>query len=307
VLSAGAIGSPQILQLSGIGDAAHLQSLGIPVVADVPGVGESLQDHLAVHIQHTCTQPVSMASVRKKTHWPKIVAEALLLGRGPGAWNPMRVGGFARSTPEQAYPDVFLVLAPLAMASEERSMPVDQHGYQLHVEVMQSAARGSVKIKSTDPATHPSVLLNFLSGAEDRDRWIRAVRLARELLGVSAMQHLDGGEWLPGAEVQTDDQIMEWVARTGQPGLHLSCSTRMGTDEGAVLDPATMGVRGVAGLRVVDAGAFPSITNANTYAPTLMLAEKAADILLGNTPLAPENPAVPARAGGTAGADARDA
>ena len=306
VLSAGAVGSPQILQLSGIGDKAHLEALGVPVVQHLPGVGQSLQDHLAVHIQHTCLQPVSMAAVRRKSHWPKIVGEALLFGRGPGAWNPMRVGGFLRSSPEQGYPDVFFVLAPLAMASEERSMPVDQHGYQMHVEVMRSAARGSVRITSADPAGYPAVQLNFLSGAEDRTRWLAAVRLARELLSQQAMRHLDGGEWLPGADVRSDDQVMEWVARTGQPGLHLSCSARMGVDDGAVLDPA-MRVRGVEGLRVIDAAAFPSITNANTYAPTLMLAEKAADIVLGNAPLAPEYPTVPARASDTAGADAGNA
>jgi choline dehydrogenase len=150
------------------------------------------------------------------------------------------------------------------------------------------------------------VQLNFLSGPEDRKRWLAAMRLARELLSQQAMQHLDGGEWLPGADVRSDDEIMEWVARTGQTGLHLSCSARMGTDDGAVLDPE-MRVRGVDGLRVIDAAAFPSITNANTYAPTLMLAEKAADIVLGNTPLAPEYPAVPAPASDAAGADAGNA
>jgi choline dehydrogenase len=302
VLSAGAVGSPQILQLSGIGRAAALEALGVPVVQDLPGVGESLQDHLAVHVQHTCTEPVSMASVRRRSRWPKIVAEALVFGRGPGAWNPMRVGGFVRSSPEQTSPDLSFVLAPLAMASEERSMPVDQHGYQMHIEVMRSAARGSVAIRSTDPAVHPALRLNFLSGHEDRQRWLDAVRIGRELLAQPALRRLDGGEWLPGAAVRTDEQIMEWVSRTGQPGMHLCSSTRMGTDEDAVLDPATMRVRGVDGLRVVDAGAFPSITNANTYAAALMLAEKAADIVLGNTPLAPENPA--AR---TTGADADDA
>jgi choline dehydrogenase len=307
VLAAGAIGSPQILQLSGVGDQAHLEGLGVPVVQHLPGVGQSLQDHYAVHLQHTCLQPVSMAAVRRKSNWPKIVGEALLFGRGPGAWNPMRVGGFVRTTPEQGYPDLFFVLAPLAMQSEERSMPVDQHGYQMHVEVMRSEARGSVRIASTDPQAHPSVRLNFLSGAEDRTRWLAAVRIARELLGQPAMKHLDGGEWLPGADVRTDDEVMEWVTRTGQPGLHLSCSARMGADDGAVLDPATMRVRGVDGLRVVDAAAFPSIINANTYAPTLMLAEKAADVVLGNTPLAPEYPAVPTGASDTAGADAGNA
>jgi choline dehydrogenase len=172
--------------------------------------------------------------------------------------------------------------------------------------VMRSSARGSVKISSGDPAAHPTVQLNFLSGAEDRTRWLDAVRLGRELLAQPALRHLDGGEWLPGADVRSDDEVMEWVARTGQPGLHLSCSVRMGGDDDAVLDPATMRVRGIEGLRVVDAAAFPSITNANTYAPTLMLAEKAADIVLGNTPLAPERPAVPGPAGETAGADTRD-
>jgi choline dehydrogenase len=300
VLAGGAVGSPQILQLSGIGDAEHLRELGLPVVQHLPGVGESLQDHLAVHIQHTCLQPVSMAAVRRKSNWPKIIGEALLFGRGPGAWNPMRVGGFLRSSQEQGYPDLFFVLAPLAMQSEERSMPVDQHGYQMHVEVMRSEARGSVRITSADPGAHPAVQLNFLSGSDDRARWLAAVRIARELLSQQSMQHLDGGEWLPGADVRTDDEVMEWVARTGQPGLHLSCSARMGADDGAVLDPA-MRVRGVDGLRVIDAAAFPSIINANTYAPTLMLAEKAADIVLGNTPLAPEYPAVPSPAGDTAG------
>jgi choline dehydrogenase len=307
VLSAGAVGSPQILQLSGIGDSTHLEELGVPVVQHLPGVGESLQDHYAVHIQHTCLLPVSMAEVRRKSNWPKIIGEALLFGRGPGAWNPMRVGGFLRSSPEQTYPDLFFVLAPLAMQSEERSMPVDQHGYQMHVEVMRSEARGSTRITSTDPEAHPSVQLNFLSGSEDRTRWLAAVRLARELFSQQAMKHLDGGEWLPGADVRSDDQVMEWVARTGQTGLHLSCSARMGADDGAVLDPESMRVRGVDGLRVIDAAAFPSITNANTYAPTLMLAEKAADIVLGNTQLAPEYPAVPARAGDTTGADTGDA
>src|SRR5690606_24482094 len=206
VLSAGAIGSPQLLQLSGIGDKAHLEALGIPVVQHLPGVGEALQDHLAVHIQHTCLQPVSMASVRRKTSRPKIVGEALLFGRGPGAWNPMRVGGFVRSSLEEDYPDLFFVLAPLAMASEERSLPVDQHGYQMHVEVMRSGARGSVKITAADPAVYPAVRLNFLSAPEDRTRWVAAVRLARELLAQPAMRHLDGGEWLPGADVRTDDQ-----------------------------------------------------------------------------------------------------
>jgi choline dehydrogenase len=294
LLCAGAIGSPQILQVSGVGNAAELEKLRVAVTHDLPGVGESLQDHLAVHLQHSCREPVSMAEVRRKSNWPKIIAEALVFGRGPGSWNPMQVGGFVRSSPAQEYPDLSFVLAPLAMQSEERSIPVDEHGYQMHVEVMRSAARGSVKIVSSDPSVHPALRLNFLSGPEDRQRWLNAVRLGRELLAQPAMARLDGGEWLPGPKVGSDDEVMEWVGRSAQPGLHVSCSARMGVDEGAVLDPATMRVRGLDGLRVVDAAAMPSITNANTYAPVLMLAEKAADIILGNTPLPPEYPAAPA-------------
>jgi len=289
ILTAGAVGSPQLLQLSGIGNKAELEALGVPVIHHLPGVGESLQDHLAVHIQHAGTAPVSLASVRNKAHWPKIITEALVRGTGPGAWNPMQAGGFVRSALAGDNPDIFFVLAPLLMQSEDESSPVDQHGYQLHVEVMRSEARGSVKIVSPDPTAHPTLRLNYLTGADDRPRWLDAVRIAREVLGQQAMAALGGSEWLPGPTVRTDDEVMDWIARTARTGLHLSCSARMGTDDGAVLDPATMRVRGLEGLRVVDASSMPSITNANTYAPTMMLAEKAADMILGNTPLPPQH------------------
>jgi choline dehydrogenase len=289
ILTAGAVGSPQLLQLSGIGNKAELEALGVPVIHHLPGVGESLQDHLAVHIQHTGTAPVSLASVRNKAHWPKIITEALVRGTGPGAWNPMQAGGFVRSALAGDHPDIFFVLAPLLMQSEEESFPVGQHGYQLHVEVMRSEARGAVKIVSPDPTAHPTLRLGYLTGADDRPRWLDAVRIAREVLGQQAMAALGGSEWLPGPTVRTDDEVMDWIARTARTGLHLSCSARMGTDDGAVLDPATMRVRGLEGLRVVDASSMPSITNANTYAPTMMLAEKAADMILGNTPLPPQH------------------
>ncbi|MHA6622376.1 choline dehydrogenase [Pseudonocardia sp. DLS-67] len=305
ILAAGAVGSPQLLQLSGIGNKAELEAVGVRVVHDLPGVGESLQDHLAVHIQQTGTVPVSMAAVRNKANWPKIVTEALVRGTGPGAWNPMYAGGFVRSALAGDQPDVYLVLAPMLMRSEDESSPVDEHGYQLHVEVMRSEARGSVKIVSPDASAHPALRLNYLSGVDDRPRWLEAVRTARRLLAQPAMAALGGSEWLPGPTVRTDDEVMVWVTRTARTGLHLSCSARMGVDDGAVLDPATMRVRGLEGLRVVDAAAMPSITNANTYAPTMMLAEKAADIILGNTPLPTENPVAPGRSDGSA--DATDA
>ncbi len=284
ILAAGAIGSPQLLQLSGVGDAARLEQLGVPVVAHLPGVGQDLQDHLAVTVQHTISQPVSMLALRRKRNWPAILAEALVLGTGPGTRNPIQAAGFLRSRPTETHPDVVLGMMPLAVHSDQRAVPLDEHGYQVYIGVMRSGARGSVTIGSADPLRHPDIRLNFLADPEDRRRWLDAVRLCRELLAQPALAALDAGETLPGPSVVTDDEVMEWVRATARSGLHLACSARMGRGEGAVVDPA-LRVHGLENIRVVDAAAMPTLTNANTVAPVMMLAEKAADIILGNTPL----------------------
>ncbi|MBW0106472.1 choline dehydrogenase [Pseudonocardia sp. KRD291] len=289
VLSGGAINTPQILQLSGLGDSALLESLRIPVTAHLPGVGQNLQDHLAVHMQHACAAPVSEAATKSKRNWPRIVSQSLLLGSGPGAHNPLQAGGFARSRADEPSPDLMFMFAPIAMASEENALGPRDHGYQVHVGVMRSAARGSVTIGSTDPHRYPAIRFNYLSAPEDRRRWLAAVRGARELCAQAAFAPYDAGEVLPGPEVETDDQVMEWVQRTAQTGLHPACSARMGLDDGAVVDPRDLRVHGVEGLRVVDASVMPTITNANTYAPVMMIAERAADMILGNTALAPES------------------
>jgi choline dehydrogenase len=293
ILSAGAIGTPQILQLSGVGDAEHLRGLGIPVVHHLPGVGESLQEHLAVHVQHRCTQPVSMSDIRNKAKWPGVVLDALVFGKGPGSRNPMQAGGFICSDYADGEPDLMFLLAPLAMHSADESVEVSAHGYQMHVGVMRSEARGSVKIASPIPAVHPKIVLNFLSDPMDEKRWVNAIQRARHLLGQPAFRDLDGGETLPGPHVRTDEEIMAWVRRIGRVGYHVACSAAMGRGELAVVDPDTMRVHGVEGLRVVDASVMPSLTNANTLAPTMMIAEKAADIIIGNTPLPPKEPARP--------------
>ncbi|GAA0897245.1 choline dehydrogenase [Pseudonocardia zijingensis] len=294
ILSAGAIGTPQILQLSGVGDGEHLRSLGIPVVHHLPGVGESLQEHLAVHVQHKCIQPVSMSDIRNKAKWPGVVLDALVFGKGPGTRNPMQAGGFVRSDfAEGDEPDLMFLLAPLAMNSSEESVEVTAHGYQMHVGVMRSEARGSVKIASPIPAVHPKILVNFLSDPKDRPRWINALQRARHLLGQPAFRDLDGGETLPGPGVRSDEEIMAWVRRTGRVGYHPACTAAMGRGEMSVVDPDTMRVHGVDGLRVVDASVMPSLTNANTLAPTMMIAEKSADIILGNARLLPRRPQRP--------------
>lgn len=295
VLSAGAMGTPQVLQLSGIGPKAVLERVGIPVLADLPSVGENLQDHLAVHIQHDCAQPVSLVAMRQKYRWPAIAAQWLLAGTGPGATNHLEAGGFLRSDESQDRPDIMIAFAPLAMASEEGAH-VDGHGYLLHVGVMRSEARGSVHIRSANPAVHPAIRVNYLSGASDRDRWVKGIAAARNLLAQPAFKEYDAGEVLPGPAVEDPDAILEWVSRAAQTGLHPTSTARMGRGEDSVTDPRDMSVHSLSGLRVVDASAMPSITNSNTYAPTMVLAERAADLILGNTPLpAAEVPSRPTR------------
>jgi choline dehydrogenase len=176
---------------------------------------------------------------------------------------------------------------PLAIRYDG-SAPAGGHGYQVHVGPMYSDARGSVKITSTDPSIHPALRFNYLSTDQDRREWVEAVHVARRILNQPAFEPFNDGEASPGPSVGTDPEILDWVARDGETALHPSCTARMGTDAASVVDPLTMGVHGVDGLKVVDASAMPYVTNGNIYAPVMMLAEKAADLILGNTPLAPE-------------------
>ena len=288
ILAGGAIDSPQLLQLSGVGHPALLLPLGIPVVAAVPAAGEHLQDHLEVYVQHTSTKPVSMQpAATEKWRRPWIGAQWLFFRSGPGATNHFEGGGFARSNDEVAYPNLMFHFLPLAIRYDGSS-PAGSHGYQVHVGPMYSDARGSVRITSTDPGVHPALRFNYLSTAQDRREWVEAIRVARRILGQPALAEYDGGESSPGPSVETDEQILAWVARDAETALHPSCTCRMGTDDASVVDPLTMRVHGTSGLRVVDASAMRYVTNGNIYAPTMMLAEKAADLIRGDTPLPPE-------------------
>jgi len=288
ILCGGAINSPQLLQLSGVGRATDLAALGIPVVADLPGVGDHLQDHLEVYIQYKSLQPVSeQPSATQKWRRPFIGAQWLFLRSGPGATNHFEGGGFARSNDDVAYPNLMFHFLPLAIRYDG-SAGAAGHGYQVHVGPMYSDARGSVSLKSTDPTVHPALRFNYLSTEQDRREWVEAVNVARRILNQSAMTPYNGGETSPGPVVTTDDEIRDWVARDAETALHPSCTARMGVDPASVLDPLTMRVHGLQGLRVVDASAMPYVTNGNIYAPVMMLAEKSADIVLGNTPLPPQ-------------------
>jgi choline dehydrogenase len=286
VLCGGAINSPQLLQLSGVGNAAELQGLGIDVVHDLPGVGESLQDHLETYIQHACRQPVTMQRYLKHRYKPVVGAQWLFGRRGPGATNHFEGGGFVRSNTEVAYPNLMFHFLPIAIRYDGTS-PTGGEGYQVHVGPMYSDALGSIKIASRDPRVHPKLRFNYLSTEQDRREWVEAVRIARDILSQPALAPYSAGELSPGPSVSTDAEILNWVARDAETALHPSCSLRMGTDAMSVVDPLTMGVHGLEGVKVVDASVFPFVTNGNIYAPVMMVAEKAADLILGATPLPP--------------------
>ncbi len=278
ILCGGAFNTPQLLQLSGIGNAPDLDSLGIPVVHDLPAVGQHMQDHLEVYVQYSCKQPVSMQPQLKLWRRPFIGAQWLFLRKGPGASNHFEGGGFARSNDDVAYPNLMFHFLPLAVRYDGSS-PAGQHGYQVHVGPMYSNSRGSVQITSTDPTAKPALRFNYISTPEDRREWVEAIRIARRILNQQAMEPFNGGEVSPGPSVETDEQILDWVRTDGETALHPSCTCRMGrADDDSVVDPLTMSVHGLRGLRVVDASAMRYVTNGNIYAPVMMIAEKAADL-----------------------------
>ena len=287
IACSGAINSPQLLMVSGVGNRSDLEELGIDVVADVPGVGQNLQDHLEVYIQYESRKPVSMQPYL--AWWRKpIIGLQWLFRRGPGATNHFEGGGFLRSNDEVKWPNLMFHFLPIAIRYDG-SVPEGGHGYQVHIGPMFSDVRGAITLNSKDPFEKPALRFNYLSTDNDRKEWIEAVRTARHILNQPAFEEFNGGEVSPGPSVESDQEILDWVAADAETALHPSCTLKMGTDEMAVVDPDTMRVRGVEGLRVVDASVMPIITNGNIYAPVMMIAEKAADLILGNDPLPAED------------------
>jgi choline dehydrogenase len=288
ILAGGAFNSPQLLQLSGIGNAEHLRSVGVDPVHNLPGVGENLQDHLEVYVQHACTQPVSLNPNLQFWRRPFIGAQWLFLRSGPGASNHFEAGGFIRSNDQVDYPNLMYHFLPIAVRYDGTSI-AEGHGYQVHIGPMYSDARGRLWITSADPMAPPSFVFNYLSTDQDKREWVEAIRKTREILEQQAFAPYSAGEISPGPQVETDEQILDWVRKDGETAYHPSCTARMGVDEMSVVDPLTMRVHGTEGLRVVDASVMPYVTNGNIYAPTMMLAEKAADIIKGATPLPPDH------------------
>ena len=290
ILCGGAINSPQLLQLSGVGDEGLLKQHGIPVVHHAPGVGENLQDHLEVYIQYASKQPVSIAPGLRYRERPKIAYQWMFHRGGLGATNHFEGGGFARSNAEVDWPNLMFHFLPVAIrydGTQPEGLEPGAHGYQVHIGPMYADTRGWVRIKSADPKVHPSMQFNYLSTPTDRKEWVEAVRVARDILNQPAFATFNDGELSPGPSVETDEEILEWVREDAETALHPSCTAKMGVDDMSVTDPLTMKVHGTEGLRVVDASVFPYVTNGNIYAPVMMVAEKAADLIAGNTPLAP--------------------
>ena len=289
ILSAGPINSPQLLKLSGVGPAAELRAHDIPVVHDLPGVGENLQDHLEFYFQIACKEPISLYSSINLWNRALIGARWLLRKDGLGASNHFETCGFIRSRPGVPYPDIQYHFLPMAVAYDGSAL-AQEHGFQAHVGPMRSKSRGWVRLASGNPLDKPHILFNYLSEPDDWTEMRACVRLTREIFGQPAFDRYRGREIQPGKDVQTDEQIDAFIRAKVESAYHPSCSCKMGGSEDpmAVVDPQTS-VYGIEGLRVVDSSIMPSITTGNLNAPTIMLAEKAADHILGVRLLPPDD------------------
>jgi choline dehydrogenase len=289
IISAGAINSPQLLKLSGVGPPAELAALGIPVVHALPGVGENLQDHVEFYFQVASREPVTLYKHMNPFRRALIGARWLLTHDGLGATNHFEAGGFIRSRAGIRYPDIQYHFLPMAVSYDGSSL-AREHGFQAHVGPMRSKSKGWVRLASADPADKPRILFNYLSEADDWIEMRACVRLTREVFAQQAFDRYRGREIQPGADVLTDEQIDAFVREKVESAYHPSCSCKMGdeNDPTAVVDSQTE-VRGLEGLRVVDSSIMPSITTGNLNAPTIMLAEKAADHILGKTMLPPSD------------------
>ncbi|MDX6915375.1 choline dehydrogenase [Pectobacterium carotovorum] len=283
LLCAGAIASPQILQRSGVGPKALLQGLDIPVVHELPGVGENLQDHLEMYLQYACKEPVSLYPALQWFNQPKIGAEWLFNGTGIGASNQFEAGGFIRSRDEFAWPNIQYHFLPVAI-NYNGSNAVKEHGFQAHVGSMRSLSRGRVQVRSKDAREHPSILFNYMSTEQDWQEFRDAIRITREIMAQPALDKYRGREISPGLEVQTDEELDEFIRTHAETAFHPSCSCKMGEDEMAVVDGQGR-VHGMEGLRVVDASIMPQIITGNLNATTIMIAEKIADRIRRRQPL----------------------
>lgn len=290
ILSAGSIGSPHILQLSGIGDKDILEKAGVDVKHHLPGVGQNLQDHLEFYFQYKCKQPITLNRKLGLISKGLIGARWLLNRSGLGATNHFESCAFIRSKADVEWPDIQYHFLPAAIRYDGKSA-FDGDGFQVHVGHNKPKSRGSVTLQSANPTVPPKILFNYLQHEDDIEGFRACVRLTREIIAQSAFDDFRDGEIQPGEHIQTDEEIDAFVREAVESAYHPSCSCKMGEDDMAVVDSQTK-VHGIEGLRVVDSSIFPTIPNGNLNAPTIMVAEKAADKILGKPALPPQNVAV---------------
>ncbi|MFE0013777.1 choline dehydrogenase [Mesorhizobium sp. NPDC059054] len=289
IVAASSINSPKILMLSGIGPARHLAEHGIPVVADRPGVGQNLQDHMELYIQQEATQPITLNSILNPFSKALIGARWLFFKSGLGATNHFEAAAFVRSAPGVDYPDIQYHFIPAAVRYDGKAV-AKSHGFQAHVGPMRSKSRGSITLRSHDPNAKPMIRFNYMSHADDWRDFRHCIRLTREIFGQAAFDPFRGQEISPGSHVQSDDELDAFIRAHAESAYHPCGTCRIGrTDDlHAVVDPECR-VIGVDGLRVADSSIFPRVTNGNLNAPSIMTGEKTADHILGRTPLAPSN------------------
>ena len=285
ILAAGAINSPQLLQLSGIGAPDHLERVGVAPLHALPAVGAHLNDHPDIVVQHRCRQPVSLYGVNRGVAKLATGLRWFAGHGGPAASNHFEAGGFVRSRAGIEHPDLQLTFMPIAIAPGTTE-DVGTHSYQVHIDLMRPKSRGRVRIVSADPSAAPSILFNYLAHPQDRADLRQSVRLAREILAQPALAPYRGEELLPGPSVRSDDEIDDWLRGAVETCYHPVGTCRMGRDPGSSVVDAALRVHGIDRLRVVDASIMPEIVSGNTNAPTIMIAEKASDMIRGRTPLA---------------------
>jgi choline dehydrogenase len=285
ILAGGAINSPQLLLLSGVGPADHLREVGVAVTHDLPGVGRDLQDHLEFYFQVACREPVTLLDAMRPHNMLRIGLRWYLFHDGPAASSHLEAGGFIRSRPGVRHPDIQFHFLPALVEDHGRSKG-RMHAYQAHAGTMRPLSRGWLELRSTDPREHPLIEPNYLAEEQDRVDLRACLRLTREIFAQPAFDRYRGRELKPGADVTSDRDIDAFVAAKADSAYHPCCTCRMGVDAGAVVDPECR-VRGLERLRVVDASIMPSMVSGNLNAPTIMLAEKAADLILGIAPPPP--------------------
>ena len=289
IVAASAINSPKLLMLSGIGPAEHLKEMGIPVVADRPGVGQNLQDHLELYIQQACTLPITLFKYWNPIGKLRVGIQWLFNKTGPGSSNAFESCAFLRSKPGIKYPDIQYHFLPIAVRYDGQAASAG-HGFQAHVGPMRSPSRGSVTLRSSDPDDDPKILFNYMSDPQDWADFRHCIRLTRDIFGQDAFAPYRGKEIQPGSEVQTDTELDAFILKHVESAYHPCGTCKIGRSDNpmAVVDPECR-VIGVNALRVVDSSIFPRIPNGNLNGPSIMVGEKGADMILGRAPLPKDN------------------